>query len=192
MKTRLAMAAAFAAALTASADATDTVIAATIRDDGSTNTWTQSDLTDALGMINRKYWRDMRTAAGRRDWHGGVVESHLETNEATRVIQRVDRHSDGFVWRETGSKVRPLSPEDAADAAARRRDARQKRIDFLRENIARLVAEGSAPATNNEQIAAAAMARINAKRYQKSLDRLLAEQTTNVVNVVISPQTTTP
>ena len=188
MKRIMLLAAALLAAATASADATNTVVAATLRDDGSTNTWTQADLTDALGMMNRKYWRDMRTAAGRRDWHGAVVESRLETNETTRVIQRVDRHADGFVWREAGSKRRAPSPEAAADAAARRRDARQRRIDFLRENIALLTAEGAAPATNDEQIAAAAMARINAKRYQRSLDRLLAEQTTNVVNVVVTPQ----
>ena len=192
MKTRLVMAASIAAALTASADVTNSVLAATLRDDGSTNTWTQTDLTDALGLMNRKYWRDMRTAEGRRDWHGAVVESRLETNETTRVIERVDRHADGFVWREKGSKRRALTPEEAADLAARRRNARQMRIDFLRENIERLLVEGAAPATNDEQIAAAAMARINAKRYQRSLDRLLAEQSTNVVNVVVTPQTPNP
>lgn len=192
MKTRLAMAAAFAAALTASADATNTVVAATLRDDGSTNTWTQADLTDALGLMNRKYWRDMRTAEGRRDWHGVVVESRLETNETTRVIERVDRHADGFVWREKGSKRRALTPEEAADVAARRRNARQMRIDFLRETIERLLVEGAAPATNDEQIAAAAMARINARKYQKQLERLLAQQSTNTVDVVVTPQTPNP
>ena len=50
MKTRLVMAASIVAALTASADVTNSVLAATLRDDGSTNTWTQADLTDALGM----------------------------------------------------------------------------------------------------------------------------------------------
>ena len=192
MKTRLVMAASIAAALTASADVTNSVVAATLRDDGSTNTWTQADLTDALGLMNRKYWRDMRTAEGRRDWHGTVVESRLETNETTRVIQRVDRHADGFVWREAGSKRRALTPEEAADVAVRRRNARQMRIDFLRENIERLLVEGAAPATNDEQIAAAAMARINARKYQRQLERLLAQQSTNSVDVVVTPQTPNP
>lgn len=192
MKTRLVMAASIAAALTASADATNTVVAATLRDDGSTNTWTQADLTDALGLMNRKYWRDMRTAEGRRDWHGVVVESRLETNETTRVIERVDRHADGFVWREKGSKRRALTPEEAADVAARRRNARQMRIDFLRETIERLLVEGAAPATNDEQIAAAAMARINVRKYQRQLERLLAQQSTNSVDVVVTPQTPNP
>ena len=191
MKTRLVMAASIAAALTASADATNTVVAATLRDDGSTNTWTQADLTDALGLMNRKYWRDMESPSGRAQWHG-QAKSWLETNEKTRVIQRVERYADGFVWREAGSKRRVLPPEEAADVAARRRNARQRRIDFLRENIERLLVEGAAPATNDEQIAAAAMARINAKRYQKSLDRLLAQQSTNTVDVVITPQTPNP
>lgn len=192
MKTRLVMAASIAAALTASADVTNSVLAATLRDDGSTNTWTQTDLTDALGLMNRKYWRDMESPSGRAQWHGKIVESHLETNETTRVIQRVDQYADGFVWRKKGSKRRALTPEEAADVAARRRNARQMRIDFLRENIERLLVEGAAPATNDEQIAAAAMARINARRYQKQLERLLAQQSTNTVDVVITPQTPNP
>ena len=192
MKTRLVMAASIAAALTASADVTNSVLAATLRDDGSTNTWTQADLTDALGLMNRKYWRDMESPSGRAQWHGKIVESHLETNETTRVIQRVDQYADGFVWREKGSKRRALTPEEAADVAARRRNARQMRIDFLRENIERLLVEGAAPATNAEQIAAAAMARINARKYQKQLERLLAQQSTNTVDVVITPQTPNP
>ena len=192
MKTRLVMAASIAAALTASADVTNSVVAATLRDDGSTNTWTQTDLTDALGLMNRKYWRDMESPSGRSQWHGKIVESHLETNETTRVIQRVDQYADGFVWREKGSKRRALTPEEAADVAARRRNARQMRIDFLRENIERLLAEGAAPATNDEQIAAAAMARINARKYQRQLERLLAQQSTNSVDVVVTPQTPNP
>ena len=192
MKTRLVMAASIAAALTASADVTNSVLAATLRDDGSTNTWTQTDLTDALGLMNRKYWRDMESPSGRSQWHGKIVESHLETNETTRVIQRVDRYTDGFVWREKGSKRRALTPEEAADVAARRRNARQMRIDFLRENIERLLVEGAAPATNDEQIAAAAMARINARKYQRQLERLLAQQSTNSVDVVVTPQTPNP
>ena len=192
MKTRLVMAASIAAALTASADVTNSVLAATLRDDGSTNTWTQADLTDALGLMNRKYWRDMESPSGRAQWHGKIVESHLETNETTRVIQRVDQYADGFVWREKGSKRRALTPEEAADLAARRRNARQMRIDSLRENIERLLVEGAAPATNDEQIAAAAMARINARKYQKQLERLLAQQSTNTVDVVVTPQTPNP
>ena len=188
MKTRLVMAASIPAALTASADVTNSVLAATLRADGSTNTWTQADLTAALGLMNRKYWRDMESPSGRAQWHGKIVESHLETNETTRVIQRVDRYADGVVWREKGSKRRALTPEEAADVAARRRNARQMRIDFLRENIERLLVEGAAPATNDEQIAAAAMARINARKYQKQLERLLAQQSTNSVDVVITPQ----
>lgn len=192
MKTRLVMAASIVAALTASADVTNSVLAATLRADGSTNTWTQSDLTDALGLMNRKYWRDMESPSGRAQWHGKIVESHLETNETTRVIQRVDQYADGFVWREKGSKRRALTPEEAADVAVRRRNARQMRIDFLRENIERLLVEGAAPATNDEQIAAAAMARINARKYQKQLERLLAQQSTNSVDVVVTPQTPNP
>ena len=48
----------------------DEVVATTLLADGSTNTWTQTDLRDALGLMNRMYHRDMDTDAGRRKWHG--------------------------------------------------------------------------------------------------------------------------
>ena len=36
----------------------DEVVATTLLADGSTNTWTQADLRDALGLMNRMYHRD--------------------------------------------------------------------------------------------------------------------------------------
>ena len=48
------------------------IVASTIREDGTTNTWTQTDLQAALGLVNRMYWRDQQTDAGRRRWHGEV------------------------------------------------------------------------------------------------------------------------
>ena len=43
------------------------VVATTLLADGSTNTWTQSDLRDALGLMNRMYHRDMVKRGGNDD-----------------------------------------------------------------------------------------------------------------------------
>ena len=53
----------------AAPSATDTVVT-TLFSDGSTNAWTQADLVAALGLMNRKYHRDMESESGRRAWHG--------------------------------------------------------------------------------------------------------------------------
>ena len=80
----------------------DEVVATTLLADGSTNTWTQTDLRDALGLMNRMYHRDMDTDAGRRKWHGerigeyllptGVTNSH---GQAQMIM--VHLYQDGFV-----------------------------------------------------------------------------------------------
>ena len=80
----------------------DSVIAYTLREDGTTNTWTQAELQAALGLINRMYKREIGTDAGRRRWHGDRIGQYIlptgETNAAGRaVFVRVDLYSDGFV-----------------------------------------------------------------------------------------------
>ena len=89
----------------------DSVIAYTLREDGTTNTWTQAELQAALGLINRMYKREIGTDAGRRRWHGDRIGQYIlptgETNAAGRaVFVRVDLYSDGFVA--TNRAVRSL------------------------------------------------------------------------------------
>ena len=67
----------------------------TTRADGSTNTWTMADAADSLGLVNRKYWREMRSEPGRISWHGAI------TNRVPIVSELIilDYHEDGgFVW----------------------------------------------------------------------------------------------
>ena len=123
MKKLLAIA--IAAALCC-AYAEDPVVAATVRADGSTNTWTQADLQAALGLMNRMYWRDQETDAGRRKWHGERIGQYViptgETNAAGRaILVNVMLYADGFVMsnraiRAQNSIIR--DPEAAAKAAA--------------------------------------------------------------------------
>jgi len=126
------------------------------------------------------------TDHGRRALHG-KPSYRYDTNEATRVIQRVEIHPDGYEYTVPGSARRALTPEEAAEAAALRRDAPARRIEALRESIARWDETASAPATNDEAIVSTAQARINAAKARKTLERLLARQGTNTVTVTVSP-----
>lgn len=106
--------------------ADDPVVAVTLREDGSTNTWTQSELQAALGLINRMYKREIGTDAGRRRWHGDRIGQYVlptgETNAVGReVLVRVDLYADGFVMTNRAVRARNSiirDPEAAAKAAA--------------------------------------------------------------------------
>ena len=103
----------------------DEVVATTLRADGTTNTWTATELQAALGLMNRMYKREVETDAGRRRWHGDRIGQYVlptgETNTAGRAIMvRVDLYQDGFVA--TNRMVRAKNsiiadPEAAAKAA---------------------------------------------------------------------------
>ena len=65
-------------------------------EDGTINAWTQADLKDALGLMNRKYHRDMKTESGRRAWHGEKLNQYLLTNDTTKIIYMVTLYADGY------------------------------------------------------------------------------------------------
>lgn len=101
------------------ASAADTnVVLATQYADGSTNLWSQTDLVDALGLMNRKYHRDMENETGRRQWHGQVIGEYLLTNDATQVIHVIKLYSDGYVHTNAPRRVGSSDPEAAAKAKA--------------------------------------------------------------------------
>jgi len=114
------------AAAFAAVHADEQVVAATIRADGSTNTWTQADLQSALGLMNRMYWRDQETDAGRKKWHGERIGEYLlptgvtNANGAAQMIV-VQLYQDGFVATNRMVRYRRSivpDPEAAAKAAA--------------------------------------------------------------------------
>lgn len=130
-------------------------VAATLRADGSTNTWTAADLQDALGLMNRKYWRDMESDAGRRAWHGPRMGQFIITN-GTQLV-RVDVYRDGFIATNApvraGSRIR--DPEAAAKARAEQaqRDAEARaawEAANLPPDLAALRAAQRAAAQTNE------------------------------------------
>ena len=126
MKKILFLTVAAVAAICAVTQADEPIVAATIRADGSTNTWTQADLQAALGLMNRMYWRDQGTDAGRQKWHGERIGEYLlptgvtNANGAAQMIV-VQLYQDGFVATNRMVRYRKRimqDPEAAAKAAA--------------------------------------------------------------------------
>lgn len=104
----------------------DEIVATTLRDDGSTNTWTAAELQAALGLMNRMYKREVETDAGRRRWHGERIGQYLlptsVTNAAGReTFVRIDLYQDGYVATQQMMRAHSsmiADPEAAAKAAA--------------------------------------------------------------------------
>lgn len=169
-----------------------TNVVATLKSDGSTNLWTEADLVDALGLLNRRYWRDMGSDEGRKAWHGAVAASafHAVTNGQSVVPVRVDTYADGFVHSTTGAARRVLTPAESAALIARRKDARAQRKAALETQLAAynaVISQGVG--TNDAQRLAYARAVVGAESCRVSLERLEAAGTTNHVNAVVTPQT---
>lgn len=124
MKTKIALIAlAACAALIGQAAATNwnaataaPVVAETLLADGTTNRWSQADLVAALGLLNRRYRRDIKTPAGRRAWHGAEVGQALLTNDAGRIFMR-RTYADGFTYDDAAGR---LTVQQIASNAVRR------------------------------------------------------------------------
>lgn len=114
MMKRIVFLAALAAVSAASAQTN--VVLSTLYSDGTTNTWSEADLKDALGLMNRKYHRDMKTESGRRAWHGEKLNQYLLTNETTKLIYIVTLYADGHTHTALSKPVRPKDPEAALKA----------------------------------------------------------------------------
>jgi hypothetical protein len=61
------------------------VVFVTQLEDGSTNTWTQADLVQALGLLNRKYHRDCESPNGRKAWHGRIAKEIINEDTETKT-----------------------------------------------------------------------------------------------------------
>ena len=108
--------------LAGGASAADSIVE-TIRTDGSTNSWTAADLSDALGLINRKYWRDMQTASGRVSWHGKLVKQNLYSD--LKILEEV--YEDGFCWTNE-IKQAASGLKTTKDIPARLKEIQAKRV----------------------------------------------------------------
>lgn len=112
---------------------TNAVVAVTQMSDGTPNTWTLSDLQAALGLLNRKYHRDVERPEGRRAWHGKLVREIVDTNgmEKVEVYEDGSRFTFPFLRRDSVAAISNRNaqlkvtmskgvPQALADARARR------------------------------------------------------------------------
>ena len=75
------------------------VVFTTLYSDGKTNTWTQADLVEALGLLNRKYHRDCESLSGRQAWHGRLKKQIINTNDLTRTEVYEDGKTFTAKWK---------------------------------------------------------------------------------------------
>lgn len=121
----------------AAPSATDTIVT-TLFADGSTNVWTQADLVTALGLMNRKYHRDMESEAGRKAWHGRCTTS----NDFDRCV-KVWLYEDGFTYETRIAAPKP-KVERALEAAARRAAALAAKTNGAPGKVAQIFAKRDA------------------------------------------------
>ena len=155
---------------TAAAETAAPVVAETLLADGSTNTWTQADLVDALGLLNRRYRRDILTDAGRRAWHGAEVMQTLMTNDAGRIFMR-RTYADGFTYDDAAG--RPTVQQIASNAALRVRlslptNGVSPRVASLRARSAAASLTGETNVTVIVQAGGSTVRR--APRYDRAFD----------------------
>lgn len=93
------------------------IVAETLFEDGTTNTWTAADLQQALGLMNRKYHREQETESGRVTWHGKRMGQYIldDGNGGQCLVQL---YKDGFAWTNAATRVGLKDPEAAAKAKA--------------------------------------------------------------------------
>lgn len=178
-------------------DSATNLVAQTLRADGSTNTWTGADLSDALGLINRYYWREMATRSGRGRWHGSLVSVTTVTN-AARWYQ-VEKYADGFEFRDEANGGKVLTATEQAEALikaeraeADRRERAASRIPSLRAEIAELeaaVAQGLAADATDAEREAYGRKLIELTAKKRLLRRCEAAAAgTNTVSVTVTPE----
>jgi len=171
---------AFAAMAATAAVAADTdVVLVTRFEDGSTNAWTQADLVSALGMMNRKYHRDMGSHQGRTEWHGKLDPARcgIVTNADGRVFRR-DVYADGYSF-DTPFTERPVArPQPRTDAAA-------DRYANISNSLAAAEARVAAGDPTTVQYAKDLL---EANRLRRMLERENARRTTNTVSVTVTAQ----
>lgn len=107
------------------------VVVATLFEDGSTNTWTAADLQAALGLMNRKYHREQETESGRVTWHGKRMGQYIldDGNGGQCLVQL---YEDGFAWTNAAKRVSLKDPEAAAKAKAA---AEARQAEWERANL---------------------------------------------------------
>lgn len=136
MKKKILILAIFALGFLAlGAEENEPIVIETQLEDGSANQWTQKDLVEALGLMNRMYHRDMKSHEGRRRWHG-EAKSEILTNECIQVMRYEDGYAVTNKWTRPESTIEKR--QRLAEARARRKAALEKRAEDMPGEVAEL------------------------------------------------------
>lgn len=136
MKKKILILAIFALGFLAlGAEENEPIVIETQLEDGSVNQWTQKDLVDALGLMNRMYHRDMKSHEGRRRWHG-EAKSEILTNECIQVMRYEDGYAVTNKWTRPESTIEKR--QRLAEARARRKAALEKQAEDMPGEVAEL------------------------------------------------------
>lgn len=117
------------------AEENEPIVIETQLEDGSANQWTQKDLVEALGLMNRMYHRDMKSHEGRRRWHG-EAKSEILTNECIQVMRYEDGYAVTNKWTRPESTIEKR--QRLAEARARRKAALEKQAEDMPGEVAEL------------------------------------------------------
>ena len=78
--------------------------------------WTLPELQKGLERLDNLYSNDMKSAEGRKRWHGEVVDTLFDTNALTKI----QVHSDGYRHTDKFHNSSPSSIEEKISAAERK------------------------------------------------------------------------
>lgn len=131
----------FCAALTWNLHAEEpTETEAIVRAVEATTGWTAEELKTGLGRLDRLYQSDMKSAEGRRRWHGAVVTTEFDTNR----LVKIETHESGFRHEEkfTPRVVEPVKKQlSAIERKKSAEELRKKRLEELEKSEKAKLAE---------------------------------------------------
>lgn len=90
--------------------------------------WTLPELQKGLERLDNLYSNDMKSAEGRKRWHGEVVDTLFDTNALTKIQVHADgyRHTDKFHNSSPSSIEEKIS---VAERKAKMEELRKRRVE---------------------------------------------------------------
>lgn len=152
-----------------------------------TTDWTLPELKAGLDRLDLLYQNEMKTAEGRRRWHGDVTNVTFDTN----ALVKIQTHADGYRYEQPFKTARAMSVGERISAAERKARTEERRRK-LAEAEERRKHERAMYLTTNMTHAVQAL--MSSKRWPEELARLYLKNElnnlvgTNEVTFTITPQ----
>lgn len=147
-----------------------------------TTGWTAEELKAGLDRLDSLYQNDMKTAEGRKRWHGNIRSTVYDEKRLVKIYT----YEDGFAFEEAFSPIVISPVEDQISRADRIAKIKARKEAQKRDRITRL----------EEHFDEEVEALMRAKNWPRELASLYLEHELNelkgpiTVNAVITPQNT--